>query len=94
MLTIQQLKEMEPGKIFACGEVFNSPDGLFMSNSDINKKMIWAAKRGRIHDWAIYIHWAEKGLDYVITNGDKVTSIENIQKLVPSDEGAIKMYRY
>lgn len=94
MLTLQQLKGMKPETIFAKGEIENSPDGLFMTTSNIGKKLIWVAKRGGIHDWAIYCHWAEKGEQFVITNGDKVTAASNIKKLVPCDEESFSMYRY
>lgn len=94
MLSIEQLKEMPPKTVFAQGEIENSPDGVYMTDTDVGKKMIWAAKRGGIHDWAIYIHWADMGVDYVISNGDKVTNEKNIQKLVPCTDEALKMYRY
>jgi hypothetical protein len=94
MLTIQQLKEMKPESVFASGEIENSPDGLFMTSSNIGKKLLWIAKRGGIHDWAIYADWADKGINHVIGNGNKVTSKPNIKKLVPCDDEAFKMYRY
>ena len=94
MLSLQDLKDMPQGTVFAHGETENSPDGIYMTNSDIGRKMIWAAKRGNIHDWAIYIHWAESGIKYVLSNGDKVKNSANIKKLVPCDDEAFSMYRY
>ena len=85
---------MKPSSVFASGEIENSPDGIFMTSSNIGKKLLWIAKRGGIHDWAIYCHWADKGIEYVISNGDKVTSPQNIKKLVPCDDEAFSMYRY
>ena len=93
-LTLQDLKNMKPAEIFAMGITENSPDGIFMTNSNLGKKLLWVAKRGDIYDWAIYIHWAENGEDYVISNGDKVINKSNIKKLVPCDIEAFKMYRY
>lgn len=92
-LTLDMLKEMAPGTIFAEGEIENSPEGLFMTNSDIGRKLLWVAKRGGFHDWAIYTHWKDSGRSHVLSNGDKVTSEDNIKKLVPCTEEALKMYR-
>ena len=93
-LTLEDLKEMQPFTVFATGITENSPDGIYMTNENLGKKLMWVAKRGEIHDWAIYIHWAEYGEEYVRDYGDKVTSPTNIKKLVPCDEEAFKMYRY
>jgi len=94
MLTVEMLKDMPPGTVFATGEIENSPEGLFMINNNIGRKLLWAAKRGHIYDWAIYCYWAENGLDFVLSNGDKVMDRQNIKKLVPCDDEALKMYRY
>jgi len=93
-LTLQQLKDMKPGVVFADGITENSPDGVYMTNSDMGRKMIWVAKRGGIHDWAIYIHWADKSVQWVTEHGDKVTNKGNIKKLVPCDDEAFAMYRH
>jgi hypothetical protein len=94
MLTLQELKDMKPGIVFAHGTTVNAPTGIYMTNEDKGRELLWAAKRGGIHDWAIYIHWADKGLKYVVEHGDKVTSPGNIKKLVPCDDEAFSMYRY
>ncbi len=93
MLTVQMLQDMPPETVFASGTIENSPDGLFMVNNNIGKSLMWAAKRGRIHDWAIYCYWANSGLDFVLSNGDKIINESNIKKLVPCDSEALKMYR-
>ena len=94
MLTLQKLKDMKPGEIIAQGTTTNSPEGVYMTDSNKGKELLWVAKRGQIHDWAIYIHWAEKGLQYVIEQGDKVMSKDYIEKLVPCEPKAFDMYRY
>lgn len=94
MLTLEKLKLMPEEEVFAEGIVPNSPDGIYMTDSNPGREMLWVAKRGRIHDWAIYIHWADNGIEFVKTQGDKVTSEQNIKKLVPCDDEAFKMYRY
>lgn len=80
--------------IIAFGEVENSPLGLFMTDSDIGRKLLWVAKRGSAHDWAIYTYWAEYGIQYVINNGEKVTYKSNIKKLVPCTDAALNLYRF
>jgi len=93
MLTLEQLKAMPKHTIFATGIVKNSPDGIYMTNNREGDDLLWIAKRGEIHDWAIYIHWEEMGKDFVISNGDKVTANSYIKKLVPCDDSALEMYR-
>lgn len=80
--------------IFARGEIANSPDGIYMTDTRKGDTLKWIAKRGEIDDWAIYIHWSENGYEFVESNGDKVISAMNIKKLVPCDDEAFKMYRY
>lgn len=92
-LTIDKLKDMNPETIFAEGITSNDPAGIYMTDSNISRKLYWLAKRGAIHDWTIYIHWADKGRQFVIDAGDKVTDEANIKKLVPCDDEAYKMYR-
>ena len=92
VLTLEDLKEMKPYTVFAHGYTENSPDGVYMTNSNIGRKMLWIAKRGGIHDWAIYIHWADRDIEWVKDHGDKVTSAPNIRRLVPCDDKAFEMY--
>lgn len=92
-LTIQQLKTIPPQTIFAQGTVKNHPDDVFMTTSRVGDKMVWVAKRGIIHDWAIYIHWAERGAGYAANYGDKIHSEEIIRRLVPCTDEAFSMYR-
>jgi len=94
MLTLEKLKAMQPNEVIDCGIAPNSPEGIFMTDSNIGKELLWVAKRGRIHDWTIYCHWKEKGMQYVLDCGDKITSKANIQKLVLCDDEAFKMYRF
>ena len=91
MLTIEKLRGMSPDRIFASGRA------ELMDYWDANKTMQvdWVACRGGIHDWAIYaILSSEKWSNERIASfGDKVRNREEIKKLVPCDEGAMKMYR-
>lgn len=91
MGVVLTLDKIPVDTIFATGKIENSPEGIYMTDSDKGRMLLWAAKR-RIEGWCIYIHWADMGLDYVLSNGDKVSSKENIQKLVPCSEEAFKQY--
>jgi hypothetical protein len=96
ILTHEELLDMEPKTIIAQGIIENSPSGLYMTSEPeaIGKKLMWVARRGGGHDWTIYTHWEERGMDYVLKNGDKVTGKDNIQKLVPCTPEAMSMYRF
>lgn len=91
MLSLKQLQDMPPHTVFATGEVVDGPEGINMTNS--GRMLKWVAKRGQIHDWAIYIHWAESSVEYIETQGDKIYNKENVKKLVPCDNEALEMYR-
>lgn len=84
---------MDPGTVFATGEVPNSTDGINMTPSDPGRMMCWAARRGGVDDWAIYIFWADHGIQYALDCGDKVTFTDHIKKLVPCDNEALARYR-
>ena len=91
-LTVKQLEEMSYDKIFAKGEIIDSPQGLNMSNS---KGMLrWIAVRGAVGDWAIYCHWADKNWEWINRLGDKVYDKRNIKMLVPCTDEAFRRYRY
>ena len=83
---------MSPGTIFAKGEIINSPEGINITNS--RELLRWIAVRGRIYDWTIYCHLADKSYEWIRRHGDKVFEEENIKKLVFCDEDAFKMYRF
>ena len=91
MLTLQNLKDMEPG-IFATGVAIDESGGLYMANT--GRELRWVAVRGGIHDWTIYCHLSGWDKDWIRANGDKVCGEEHIKKLVPCDDEAFKKYRY
>ncbi len=98
-LTKNRLDKMEPHEIFASGEVENSLDGIYMTDSNPGKMLTWSAKRGFINDWAIYIGWSNNpprvnDIQYILRFGDKVKNELNIKKLVPCDEETFKLYRF
>ncbi len=91
MLTIKDLQDMEPGAIIDSGVTIDNRTGINMSGSD--RVLRWVAVRGNIHDWAIYVLFAEEDEYTVRRQGDKVIGKENIQRLVPCDDEAYRMYR-
>lgn len=91
-LTLEDLKAMQEYEQFASGIIEDSEDGLNMAGT--NQMLKWVACRGLIHDWTIYVHFAYYSNQFVHDYGDKVTSRENILKLVPCDAEAFAMYRY
>lgn len=91
MLTLQQLKDMQPDSIFATGTINDGPTGINLANT--GKTLRWVACRGGIHDWAIYAQAEDWSEQRVKEMGDKVHNRDNVQKLVPCDDEALAMYR-
>ena len=91
MLTLQQLKDMEPDTIFATGET--TDDALGVNMTGIGQPLRWVATRGGIWDWAIYIHKASWSEDEIKRVGDQVHNRETVKNLVPCDDAALGMYR-
>lgn len=86
LLTLDYLKS-HIGVVFASGVTQNNLLWL--------EPVRWIAKvGGGFHDWAIYYHHSYKSIDYVITNGDKVTTESVIRSLVPCSDEAFKLYRF
>jgi hypothetical protein len=83
MMTLETLKEMEPHKVFATG----TADNIY------NEPIRWIAKRGYIHDWAIYYGNIDKTVEEIQSNGNKMRTPSIIQRLVPCNEEALIMYR-
>lgn len=92
MLTLQMLEAMPSGTIFAQGKIVDSPKGINMDNT--GQLLSWVAKKGGGDDWAIYCHFADHSIDYIVHHGNKVTSKQNILTLVPCNEEALERYRY
>ena len=92
MLDLQMLKDMPPGTVFATGTETDTKDSLFMANT--GKELRWIAVRGGGHfDWAIYCHFADKDIEWIKRQGDKVRFEKHIRRLVPCDDEAYRKYR-
>ncbi len=85
MLTLNMLKAMPPKTIFATGTTKDP--------SIYEKEVRWIAIRGGIHDWAIYYHNIDRGIDYISSKGDKLHNRLAVLRLVPADKEALDMYR-
>lgn len=92
-LTLQDLIDMPPSTVFATGLCKNSPEDIYMTDENIGKEMRWVAKRGKIHDWAIYIDWSFRTQEQVEDFGNKIYDSKNIRKLVNCTDEALQMYR-
>lgn len=97
MLTLEKLKKMKPGTVFAKGKLIDSPEGINLANT--GNIVRWIAKRGHIPDWTIYAqnpHYGELhyGFDWVEAHGDKIFTEYSIKKLIKCDDTAFEMYRF
>ena len=92
MLEIKSFSNIDSGKVFARGEIIDSPDGLYIDGG--NKMLKWVAVKGYADDWCIYAHLAENTFDFVERSGNKITIESNIQKVVPCSEEVFNQYRY
>jgi len=88
LLTLEDLKAMQPDIIFNSGTIENNPEGID------TESLSWVAVRGGIYDWAIYAAPGYVNFDWISKHGDKVYDEHLIKKLVPCDEEAFGMYRY
>ena len=88
MLTLKDLKEMQPDTIFASGTIESNPKGIS------SESMSWVAVRGGIYDWAIYQGSADNDFEWIRKYGDKIYDEKLIRELVPCDDEAFKMYRF
>lgn len=86
LLTLESLKEMKEGTVFV--------NGVVLDERLYHEPVRWLAKRGRIHDWAIYYHLEKSPLDWIERSGDKCFTEAVIRELVPCDDQAFKMYRF
>lgn len=93
-MTLEEFNVIEAGSVFAKGETTNSPEGVYMTNSNLGASLRWVAKKGYGNDWCIYIYWNYTSWEFVETNGDKVTNSANIQKLVPCTPEVESKYRF
>lgn len=93
-LTKEIFDQLPKGEVFASGVLPNSSEGLFMTNDNLGKELRWVAKKSHGDDWAIYCQWADKSVQWVADNGDKVYDERNIKRCVPCDNEVFELYRF
>ncbi len=93
-LTEEIFDEIPAGSVFAAGIEPNSPDGIYMTTSDMNRLILWVAQKGYGDDWTIYLHWIISGFNFVLSQGDKTNNKETLRKLVNCTDEVFKKYRY
>jgi len=93
-LSLDDLREMKPGTIFATGNIENGTDDVIkipFSLPSLPNTIKWVAKRGQIHDWAIYYGLSDTD---VVNCGFKLYNIVKIKELVPCLQEALEIYRF
>jgi len=94
MLTLEELVAFPKGEVFATGVLPNSPEELYMVDSDLSRNLRWIAKKGfGYDDWSLYCHWDDKDVEWIKKHGDKVTDRQNIQRCVPCEDDVMRHYR-
>jgi hypothetical protein len=93
MLTIEELKRMQPETIFAQGRNLIKE---YCDNLRGETEIDWIAIRGGIHDWAIYYQLSDKNWDTEMIQkyGIKLHNEIDIKKLVECDDESFAMYRH
>lgn len=91
-LTQELLDNTNSNQIICSGTAIDNQNGLFMTNT--NKELTWIAKKGQADDWAVYTHFSSKTIDFIISNGDKVHSRRNLQKILHFTEDVYSKYRH
>lgn len=94
LLTKKEFDKFLPGEMIASGELPNLPEGLYMTDSCIGRKLKWVAVKGYNNDWTIYCHWNDHSAEYIVICGTKVTNEHHIRRCVPCKDDVFKLYRY
>lgn len=90
--TMDKLDSVPPGGALYAGYSVDSPEGINLANT--GRQLKWIAIKGYNNDWCIYAHFSFLSYEAVASQGDKVTSPDNIKKLVPCTDEVFARYRY
>lgn len=100
MMNLKEFEQLPPNAIIARGETTNSPDGIYMVDSNKGRELKWIAKKGTGDDWAIYTYWKfHDGIKiettdiFILQHGEKVRDRKNISRLVPCEKEVLHRYR-
>lgn len=90
-MTIEEFREIPAGEIF---RVVTTKYHTVVRVKGEWPTLTFVCKKGHGYDdWAIYCHFPERGVDWIATNGDKVTMESNIRAIFPCDDEVYKLYR-
>ena len=97
-LLIHEFRKEDPLDIKFLADDHNT-DKIFDTAIVLNKRLHfepvkWIAKTGGGNDWCIYYGPADKDLEWIKEQGEKVTMPDLTNELVPCTEEALKRYRY
>lgn len=93
-LTKKIFDRIPHGETFATGFVENSPEGVYMTDTNRGGLLRWVAKKGFGNDWALYLSWESRSIEWIERSGDKLHNQGYIQKLVLCDPDVLELYRY
>lgn len=91
IITKQLFNKIPDGQIFATGFIEDTPEGCNMTGN--GQLLRFIAKKGSNDDWCVYVHTADKSLDFIRSNGDKIQNPSNILKCVEVEESLLEQYR-
>lgn len=93
-MTLKEFIMMPDNEVFASGTILNHPEGLYMTSSDIGKKLKWLAKKGSGNDFAVYCHWANHMFDeQILSYGEKVLDMDALKRLLNLEDAVWERYR-
>jgi hypothetical protein len=82
---MKNLEEAKPFSVLATGVVTEPMLDAY--------PVRWVAVRGGVADWCIYYHREDSSIQFVRESGEKVTTANIIENLVPCTKEVLKQYR-
>jgi hypothetical protein len=89
MMTLERFKKIPRGAVVRA--ILTEHE--LVEHGKYGKLWFVVKKGGGYDDWAIYYHKEEVGIDYVISNGDKVIGEGAILELFPCTKEVLNLYR-
>lgn len=89
------LMTLEEFNSIRAGEVFRSVTTNQHKDTEWNNPLLtFVCVKGNHNDWAIYYHYADKGISFIREQGTKLTTDSRIQYILPCTDEVLKCYRY
>ena len=95
-MTLKEFIMMPDNEVFASGTILNHPEGLYMTSSDIGKRLKWLAKKGSVNDFAVYCYWdGEMSDEDILSYGQKVpgSCVVVLKRLLNLEDAVWERYR-